>query len=269
MQFKERQSIAEVYAVHHFKAFFDSLPLSPPPPPSQISPSSHLFSFFFSGCGRGKALRSCASTTIWAHDPTGISCLWNTFSALVIRRGDNVAQMSFSAANRGQHCTTAWWFYPNCSSHSTGIKCVDWNVDYTRFYIMAKPETFSALRHWQGSLLLFIRDDSYVRKGWQLPVDIPITLIIHPVFLFTDPKSQWNTKPYLSKLDDSAVLNYLIGLLIQPAHRILLGLSGVWTWESWPSSVTQERNQIASRALKMEHFDASLWPSLLAEKNKF
>lgn len=40
----------------------------------------------------------------------------------------------------------------------------------------------------------------------------------------------WSAK---KELDDSAVLNYLIGWLIQPAHWLLVCLSGILTWENW------------------------------------
>lgn len=77
------------------------------------------------------------------------------------------------------------------------------------------------------------------------------------------------------ELGDSAVLNYLIGLLIHRAYWLLVGLSSILTWENWlllsnieeraefatPSNSTKEKTQGFFAVLK-EHFDKTKYVNL-------
>lgn len=74
-----------------------------------------------------------------------------------------------------------------CNMDSSKLKSSLTNVltgisEIRGFSIIARLHTCSTRRHWRGVDHYFIRENSYVRKGWQFPFDIPITLITCPVF---------------------------------------------------------------------------------------
>lgn len=66
-------------------------------------------------------------------------------------------------------------------------------------------------------------------------------------------------------LDDSAMLSYLIGLLIQAPNLLLAGLSSILTWENWQSLHHKEISQYTAKytpTLSLSIYCCSAFPRL-------